>query len=70
MLFKDLWARHTIAIPKLNRTFERHTRNKAGEIVRVKVEELVHVHDVYRQKIDGKVQKKLWHRGAAVGYAK
>jgi ribosome maturation protein Sdo1 len=72
MRFKDRWKRHSIAVPKLTRTYERITKakdwtpeNKSG--THVTVEELVHIHDVYREVVDGKVTKQLWHRGALVG---
>lgn len=73
MRFKDRWQRHSVAIsvgrrPKV-RTYERHTRNKDGDVVRVQVEEVVHANDVYRRKIEGKrkADRTLWHRGARVG---
>jgi ribosome maturation protein Sdo1 len=74
MSHKDTWSRHTVAIPSLKRTFERIVKaddwdkdNKKG--THVVVEEMVHMHDVYRLKIKGKkkADPRLWHRGALVG---
>lgn len=66
------WKRHSIAVPKLTRTYERIVKaegwtkeNRKG--THVTVEELVHANDVYRQVVNGKVTKQLWHRGALVG---
>jgi hypothetical protein len=73
MRFKDKWQRHSIAISSgrkpMVRSFERHTRNTDGDIIRVQVEEVVHANDVYRKKIEGrkKPDRTLWHRGARVG---
>ena len=69
MRFKDRWKRHSVAVPKLTRKYEAHKRNAEGKVVRVEVEELVHANDVYRQVVNGKVTKQLWHRGALVGSA-
>lgn len=72
MRFKDRWKRHSIAVPKLTRTYERLV--KADDWTRenkranhVKIEEIVYAHNVYRQVVDGKVTKQLWHKGALVG---
>ncbi len=74
MNFKDRWHRHPVAVPALTRTYHRIVKaddwtpeNKKG--VHVDVEELVHVHDVYREKDGNKIGKVLWHRGARVGVA-
>lgn len=68
-MHKDNWARHTVAVPTVTRTidswlFHKRTMEKPARIER---EEMVHVHDCYRQKVDGKVLSTLWHRGARVG---
>lgn len=73
MSFKDDWHRHSIAVPSVTRTIHRikkaddwTPKNKKG--VYVTYNELVHQHDVYRQKLDAKkVSPVLWHRGARVG---
>lgn len=64
--YKDRWSRHTVAVPNVTRTIDSFLR-VGGEVKRIEREEMVHVHDVYRQKVDGKVLKTLWHRGARVG---
>lgn len=72
MRINDNWKRHSIAVPKLTRTYERLV--KADDWTRenkranhVTIEEIVHANDVYRQVVNGKVTKQLWHRGALVG---
>jgi len=73
--FKDRWSRHTVAVPKVTRTIDSFMRTmvvdadmrKVKAVRRIEREEMVHMHDVYRQKVDGKVLKTLWHRGANVG---
>ena len=65
--FKDRWHRHTITVPKLTRTIDSFLRTREG-VKRIEREEMVIMHDVYRQKdTDGKVDDVLWHRGARVG---
>ena len=69
---KKQWVRHSVAVPDLTREYTRIVKaddwnkdNKKG--VHVTIEELVHVHDVYRRVgKDGKTMKELWHRGARV----
>lgn len=68
--FKDRWSRHTVAVPNVTRTIDSFMKvREDGAVVvkRIEREEMVHVHDVYRQKVDGKVLNILWHRGANVG---
>ncbi len=72
--FKDDWKRHTVAVPNLVRTIHRvakastWTKAEPKSVMRT-YEEMVHVHDVYRRVVNGKVTKQLWHRGAKVGVA-
>ena len=63
---KDSWSRHTVAVPSVTRTIDSFLKVK-GEVKRIEREEMVHMHDCYRQKVDGKVLSTLWHRGARVG---
>ena len=71
-LNKNLWTRHTVAVPTLTRTYERVRKaagwtkdNKKG--VHVRVDEMVHQHDVYRQlDSKGRALPDLWWRGARV----
>lgn len=64
--FKDRWSRHTVAVPSVTRTIDSFLATKEGT-KRIEREEMVHMHDCYRQKVDGKVLDTLWHRGARVG---
>lgn len=67
---KDDWSRHTIAVPSVTRTIDSFLKVKeegATVVKRIEREEMVHMHDCYRQKVDGKVLSTLWHRGARVG---
>lgn len=64
------WKRHSIACPKVKRTFERHTRDKNGDIIRAQVTEMVHQNDIYRivgERKPGKAGPTLWWRGANIG---
>ena len=65
----DNWPmmRHAVACPKTTRTFTNVARDKDGNLI--EFEEMVHQHDVYRLKIEGKkkADKRLWHRGALIG---
>ena len=64
--FKERWHRHTVAVPSVTRTIDSFLKVR-GEVKRIEREEMVHQHDVYREKVDGKVLSTLWHRGARVG---
>jgi len=70
--FAARWQRHAVVVPNVVRTidswlFDRRTMKQPARIERT---EMVHMHDVYREKDDqGKVSKVLWHRGAKVGVA-
>ena len=73
MNFKDRWVRHSVAIDKLTRTIHRiakagdWTKQNKKSVTRT-YDEMVHIHDVYREKLpSGKVSPILWHRGAKVG---
>jgi hypothetical protein len=63
---KDSWSRHTVAVPTVTRTIDSFLKVQ-GKTARIEREEMVHMHDCYRQKVDGKVLNTLWHRGAKVG---
>lgn len=55
--------RHT-AVTNTKRTFERHTRNAEGAIVRQTVTERVAVCDLYT--VNEKGDTRVFHRGARV----
>ena len=69
---KSKWVRHAVAVPSLTRTYTRVAKaddwskdNKAG--VHIIVEEMVHIHHVYRQvDAKGNALKSHWFRGARV----
>ena len=71
-LDKDKWVRHSVAVPTLTRHYECVAKakdwtpsNKKG--VHIRVAELVHQHDVYRQvDVKGNALLDLWWRGARV----
>ena len=70
--FNENWVRHTVTCVNTYRKVHHITgltdtdsgERYTGFITR---DEMGVQHDVYRQKIDGKVQRTLWHRGARVG---
>ena len=70
--FKAGWKRHSVAVPSVTRTIHRvakapdWSKSKPKSVMRT-YDETVHANDVYRQVVDGKVTKQLWHRGALVG---
>lgn len=72
--FKERWKRHSVAVPSVVRTIHRvakakdWTKAKPKSVMRT-YEETVHANDVYREVVNGKVTKPLWHRGARVGMA-
>lgn len=71
--FKDKWHRHSVAVPTLKRTYRAFVRTPKGVELR-DVEEMVHIHDVYRpvtRNAKGKrvVSKRKYHRGAFIGMA-
>lgn len=60
------WTRHAVTVPSLTRVVDSWTQTKEGP-KRIRREEMVAVHDVYRKLVNGKAQSQLWHRGAKVG---
>jgi hypothetical protein len=68
-MHKDKWVRHTVAVPGYTRVIDSWLTTSEGP-KRIEREEMVHMHDVYREKgAAGKVSPQLWHRGAKVGVA-
>ena len=74
----DWWpmVRHAIACPRTTRTFTNVARDEDGNLV--EFEEMVHQHDVYRQKVEAvskgkqrrgkiKADKRTFWRGAFIG---
>lgn len=62
------WIRESICCDPVKRTFERHTRNNRGEVVKAETTEIVYQHDGYRPKFKGekKTRKSFFWRGARV----
>lgn len=73
--FKDVWQRHSVAVPNLARAIHRVAKapdwtKENRKSVTIDYDELVHANDVYRLKVGTKAERKvLWHRGARVGVA-